>query len=173
VASPADPTSEPDLPPFSEADLLGLYEDVLSLPEDTPRAIAAPDAVPAEEREVELVQGVYERLFPREELDSVTSITSARSNSSTLDSVPSPDTVPVPSTSGPLYSTVLSRVCDLVSKMEASKGFQITTAVPVALLSTQEWEALTRVAMREHDGEAMESALHLMKVRPFTRIRST
>jgi hypothetical protein len=160
----SDAVPDPDTPPFSEEELLSLYEDVLALPDDGPRAIAAPDEVAPEQRDLQLVQGVYERLFPQQELGSSSELEPNMLKDMGMGTTAQQSITPIASTSTPLHVTVLSRIRDVVSSFEASKGFDLTTSIPVALLSQDEWTALTNVAIREHDGDAMESSLDLMKV---------
>lgn len=168
-AQTLDAPADTDLPAFSEDDLLGIYEDLLALPDVSQQAIDAPAAITQEERELRLVQGVYERLFANE--PSIPDLPLGDTNAGKVGMELSPELsagTSIASTSDPRpYLAVLARVRDVVSKMEASKGFQLSTSVPVGVMSMDEWEALARVAIREHDGEAMESTLSLMKVCSF------
>jgi hypothetical protein len=178
-------------PAFSEAELLSVYEDLLRHPEDGATAVVAPDTEPQDVRDARTLDALHTRLVadlesellepaPAESRPRLSETLQARrdgtlgssdtedalhAEAQPMEAAPSIEAaVGLPLGGVNTRSVVLARVAELVAGLERLQGVQLNTAVPVSLLSTEEWEALTRTCIAEQDGNGMEATLAFMKV---------
>ncbi|OBZ74606.1 hypothetical protein A0H81_05466 [Grifola frondosa] len=132
-----------DVPAYTEAELLSVYEDLLAIPASERDG---PDTVQGREDTL-VLQRIVNQLF---ELDDPSSVPSGIRNQ---------------------YNVALSRLREIVQALQVTQTPILPdrtssgkpTSVAVEIMKVEEWSSLVRICVQEQDGPAAEEVLDLMK----------
>lgn len=162
--------------PFTEEELLAVYEDLLANPSHDSAEPTAVQSISPEERSRNIVQALHERLLPARQESDLSAVSQETTLSDTLRSRRAATSAQpaqhLATTETRSLNPLLIRLEEIVVSMEAVQNLAPATSVPLGVLAHQEWEALVDVYILDRNGEAMEHALDLMKVRVLMRLRS-
>ncbi|KAH9068095.1 hypothetical protein EDB83DRAFT_683485 [Lactarius deliciosus] len=146
---------------YREEELLELYEDLLALPVDEPKA--TPARVSTEELDRAVVEAIVSRLSPSPSApsDALSALLYQRTGSDS-------PLIPVraqTSTSPTLpHRVALDLLTPISQELTAIRNAHASSAndVPLALLSVEEWQSLTRLCLAHDDPRSAKTAVELM-----------
>ncbi|KAH8986599.1 hypothetical protein EDB92DRAFT_2021332 [Lactarius akahatsu] len=146
---------------YREEELLELYEDLLALPDD--EAKATPARVSTEELDRALVEAIVSRLSPSSSApsDALSTLLYQRTAS---DSPLIPVQAQTSSSPTLPHRVALDLLTPISQELTAIRNAHASSAndVPLALLSVEEWQALTRVCLAHDDPRSAKTAVELM-----------
>ncbi|KAI9435830.1 hypothetical protein H4582DRAFT_2059299 [Lactarius indigo] len=150
----------PDLT-YREEELLELYEDLLALPDDQTKVTPAP--VFTEEQDRAVVEAIVSRLSPSPSApsDALSALPNQRAES---DSPLIPVQAQTSSSATLLYRVALDLLTPIIQELAAIQHARPSSAndVPLALLSMEEWQSLTRLCLAHNDPRSAKTAVELM-----------
>ncbi|KAH9176110.1 hypothetical protein EDB89DRAFT_1941983 [Lactarius sanguifluus] len=146
---------------YREEELLELYEDLLALPDD--EAKATPARVSTEERDRALVEAIVSRLSPSTSApsDALSALLYQRTPS---DSPLIPVQAQTSTSSTLPHRVALDLLTPISQELTAIRNAHVSSAndVPLALLSVEEWQSLTRVCLAHDDPRSAKNTVELM-----------
>ncbi|VDC07242.1 unnamed protein product [Peniophora sp. CBMAI 1063] len=168
------PTSASEPSEFSEDELLGFYEDVLSLPQESAASTSAIAAPQASTDDVSRVQALADTLAPttpavsetdssstslletlQKRLDPSSALSQVQHLSKTRDF---PELLALPA-----YQRVIYRLKQTVPELVQIRQKAESDAVPIVLLTEADWKALVQTCVKHEDIKSAEDVLGLMQ----------
>ncbi|KAI0717675.1 hypothetical protein C8T65DRAFT_766373 [Cerioporus squamosus] len=135
------PVVEPsNIPAYSEAELISMYEDLLTIPAVTQqedRVISDTQTQKVEDRAI--VRGVIDALYAHE------------------------DPAAVPSDARSQYTAAIAKLREIIEVLETTRAEPGALPADLSVLSSDEWVSLVRLCVEEQDGQAAETVIELMK----------